>query len=80
MRHKFTPSGVCSDEIQFDIENGKLGNVVFTGGCDGNLQAISKLTDGMDAKEVVAIFKGIDCDGRGTSCPDQFAIAIEEAL
>lgn len=76
----FSPKGVCSAKIEFDIEDGKLHNVSFTGGCDGNLKAVAKLVEGRDAKEVAEILNGNDCRGRGTSCADQFSKAICEAL
>ena len=81
MKYEFYPRGVCSRKIDFEIdENGKLHNVVFTGGCNGNLKAISKLVEGKDASEVVRILEGNDCGGRGTSCADQFAKAIKERI
>ncbi len=76
----YTPRGVCSQEIRFDIEDGKLHNVRFTGGCDGNLKAIGKLVEGAEASEIAACLRGNDCHGRGTSCADQLARAIEEAI
>ena len=77
----YTPQGVCSKEILFELDNdNKLHNVKFVGGCPGNLLAIGKLVEGKDAKEIADILKGNDCRGRGTSCGDQFAIAIESAL
>lgn len=78
--YNFTPSGVCSRKIFFDIDDGKLHNISFVGGCDGNLKAISKLLEGQDAGWAVDTLKGNDCGGRGTSCADQLAIAIEQAL
>jgi len=78
--YNYTPSGVCSRKIFFDIEDGKLHNISFIGGCDGNLKAISKLLEGQDAQRAVDILKGNDCGGRGTSCADQLARAVETAL
>lgn len=78
--YTYTPKFVCSQEIIFGIEDGKLHNVRFTSGCDGNLKAIGKLVEGQDAAHVAEILKGNDCHGRGTSCADQFARAILEAL
>ena len=78
--YTFTPRGVCAMKISFDIEDGVLRNVSFLGGCDGNLKAISKLLEGEDAQKAVDILKGNDCRGRGTSCADQLAIAVEQAL
>ena len=74
---EYTPKGVCSRKITFDIEDGKLYNVKFTGGCNGNLKAIGKLVEGMEAEKVVEILKGNECAGRGTSCADQLTKAIE---
>ncbi len=81
MQHfSYTPTGVCSQNISFDIENGKIFNVKFLGGCMGNLCAISKLVEGKDAQEIASILKGNDCRGKGTSCADQLAQAIFEAF
>lgn len=71
--------GTCARTINFDMENGKIYNVVFGGGCSGNTQGVAKLVDGMDADKVIGLLKGVDCNGRGTSCPDQLALAIEAA-
>ena len=77
----YNPQRVCSKKIAFDLDDqNKLHNVKFTGGCPGNLLAISKLIEGQDAKEIAELLKGNDCGGRGTSCGDQLALAIEEAL
>ncbi|MBO5558569.1 TIGR03905 family TSCPD domain-containing protein [Ruminococcus sp.] len=78
--YKYTPRGVCSRQISFDIEDGKLYGVSFEGGCNGNLKAIGKLLEGQSAEEAVRILKGNDCNGRGTSCADQLAKAVEKAL
>ena len=81
MEHvSFSPRGVCAMKIDFDIEDGKLHNVKFIGGCDGNLKAIGKLVEGKDAKEVADILRGNDCNMKGTSCADQFAKAIDEYI
>ncbi len=71
---------VCANNITFDIEDGKLHNVQFFGGCNGNLKAIGKLLEGQDAQRAADILRGNDCGGRGTSCADQLAVAIEKAL
>jgi uncharacterized protein (TIGR03905 family) len=76
----YVTSGVCSRSISFDIEDGILKDVQFQGGCSGNVQAISQLVRGLPVADVIKRLKGIDCDGRGTSCPDQLAKALEEAL
>lgn len=80
MRYTFKPSGVCSTQIDFDIEDGKVRNVQFTGGCNGNLKGISQLVEGMDAGEVAGKLRGTLCGFKRTSCPDQFAQAIEQVL
>ena len=79
--YTYTPQGVCSRKITFALdEEGKLHDVKFTGGCPGNLLAIGKLVEGADAKTIAALLRGNDCAGRGTSCGDQLAIAVEAAL
>ena len=72
--------GVCSKAISFSIDNGKVYDIRFFGGCPGNLTAISKLLEGTDAKKAIETLKGNDCGGKGTSCADQLAIALEMAL
>lgn len=78
--YTYTPEGVCSKAITFSIDNGKMHNIQFFGGCPGNLAAICKLLEGADAKYVVETLRGNDCGGRGTSCADQLALAVEQAL
>ena len=78
-KYSYTPSGVCSRKIEFEIEDRIIKNVQFTYGCSGNTQGIAKLVEGMTADEVVSRLKGLNCNGRGTSCPDQLARAIEKA-
>ncbi len=80
MQYTYRTRGTCSSAITFDIEDGILHNVVFTGGCNGNLRAIGKLVEGKDAKEIAAILRGNTCGPRSTSCADQLSKAIEEAL
>ncbi len=82
MKHiTFTPENVCSMQIDFDIdEAGTLHHVDFTGGCNGNLQAIAKLVEGRPAAEIADLLRGNDCAMKGTSCADQFAKAIDQAL
>ena len=77
----FSPKGVCSMKIDFDIDDSKqLHNVVFTGGCNGNLKAIGRLVEGKDAGEIADILRGNQCGMRGTSCADQFAQAIDQSV
>lgn len=78
--HTYTTRGTCSRAITFDISDGKVTNVRFLGGCNGNTQGVAALVEGMDAAEAVRRLKSIDCNGRGTSCPDQLAKAIEAVL
>lgn len=78
-KFSFEPSGVCSALIEFELENNIIKNVRFTRGCNGNTQGISALVEGMNADEVIKRLKGTNCNGRGTSCPDQLARALELA-
>lgn len=82
MRHyEYKPSGICASLISFDLDDeNKIHNTKFTNGCDGNLKAISKLTEGMDAEKVISIVKGNQCRQKGTSCADQYSKALEAAL
>ena len=80
MTVEYTPKGVCSRKIEIDIENGIINNVRFVGGCNGNTQGISKLVEGMKAEDVISRLEGVNCNGRGTSCPDQLAKALKEAI
>ncbi|OON86696.1 TIGR03905 family protein [Oribacterium sp. C9] len=73
-------SGVCARQVDFSIEDGKLHDVHFYGGCAGNTLAISKLLEGYDAKKAVEILKGNLCGSKGTSCADQLARGVEQAL
>ncbi len=79
-RYEYIPKGVCARKINFDLEDGKLYNVKFEGGCAGNTAAISKLLEGADAQNTVQILKGNLCGFKGTSCADQLALGIEQAL
>ncbi len=72
--------GTCSREINFEVNNGLLHNVSFVGGCNGNLQGISSLVEGMDVHEAISKLENINCNGKGTSCPDQLAKAIKKYL
>ncbi|MBQ9520439.1 MAG: TIGR03905 family TSCPD domain-containing protein [Acholeplasmatales bacterium] len=79
--YKYRTNGVCAKEISFDIDDeGKVHNVSFLGGCNGNLKAISKLVEGMDAKNVISILEGNTCGFKQTSCADQLAKALKERL
>lgn len=76
---KYRPRGVCSQEINFEIEDNKVKNVSFIGGCSGNLQGIGRLIEGMDVNEAISRIEGIRCGYKATSCPDQLAKALKEA-
>ncbi|WP_288779349.1 TIGR03905 family TSCPD domain-containing protein [uncultured Mitsuokella sp.] len=79
--YSFTPQGVCAKRITFAIgDDGKLHDVHFVGGCPGNLSAIGKLLEGADPQSTADLLQGNDCRGRGTSCADQLAIALNGAL
>lgn len=80
MRYTYITQNVCSRKIEFDINNGIVTNVSFTGGCNGNLKAISKLVNGMKAVEIAQKLAGNTCGFRNTSCADQLAKAVSEAL
>ena len=75
---KFKTQGVCSREISFEVENNKLKNVHFVGGCSGNTQGLSRLVEGMDIDDVISRTEGINCGFRPTSCPDQLARALKQ--
>ncbi len=79
MSHSYKTQGVCSRNITFDIRDGRVYNVRFDGGCNGNTQGISGLVDGMPVDEVIKRLSGIRCGFKGTSCPDQLAKALEKA-
>lgn len=78
MKYTYEPKGVCSRQINLEVENGVVIKLEVIGGCNGNLQGISKLIEGMKVEEVIKKLKGINCNGKGTSCPDQIARALEE--
>ena len=80
MQYEYKTKGTCSQKIFFDIEDGKLTNVQFLGGCNGNLKGICALVEGMDVETVIARIQGIKCGMKNTSCPDQLATALKEAL
>ena len=78
--YSYEPKGVCSNKINFKIVDDKITEVVFTGGCPGNLLGISTLVKGMEVKEAIKKLKGIRCGDKSTSCPDQLALALEELV
>ncbi len=76
----FYPEGVCSMMIEIELEGEIIKDVVFTGGCNGNLSGISKLIKGMNAEEVIEKLEGTRCGFKDTSCPDQLSRALKQAL
>ncbi len=81
MKHfVYRTRGTCSSRIEFDLDGQIVRNVVFTGGCNGNLKAIPRLIEGIDANEVIRRVKGVTCGPRNTSCSDQLSQALEKAL
>ena len=79
MKHVYKTSGTCSQLITFELDGDKVSNIVFLGGCNGNLKAISKLVDGMTVDYIEGKLKGNTCGPRSTSCADQLAIAVRKA-
>lgn len=73
-------SGTCSTQVEFDLEDGIIHNVIYMGGCNGNLKALGALVEGMTADEAIKRMRGIKCGMKQTSCSDQLARALEEAL
>lgn len=76
----YKTNGTCSSQIDFDLKEGKVYNVCFTGGCNGNLKGIGLLVEGQDVQKVIRDLEGITCGEKSTSCPDQLAKALKEAL
>lgn len=79
MNHEYKTKGTCSQRILFDLEDNKVTNVQFIGGCHGNLQGIAALVEGMNADDIIEKLSGIKCGFKSTSCPDQLAAAIRQA-
>lgn len=79
MVYQYRTKGTCSSQILLEIEDGKVHNVQFIGGCSGNTQGVARLVEGMDVDEAISRMKGIRCGMRPTSCPDQLAQALELA-
>ena len=80
MKYTYKTKGTCSQKITFDMEDGVVRNVEFLGGCSGNTQGLARLAEGRDAGELIALLSGIRCGFKPTSCPDQLAKALSEAL
>ena len=79
MQYTYKAKGVCSQMISFDVEDGKVRNVQFFGGCNGNLKGIGALVEGMEIDDVISRVEGIHCGMKSTSCPDQLAQALRAA-
>lgn len=80
MKYNYKTKNTCSRSIEFELEDGIVRNIRFNGGCMGNTQGVAVLAEGMKAEEVIKRCKNIQCGFRGTSCPDQLALALEKAL
>ena len=80
MAHRYSTRGVCSRAITFELTDGHVHNVEFEGGCSGNTKGIGALVEGMEATEAIRRLSGIRCGFKSTSCPDQLAKALQEAL
>lgn len=80
MNYQYKTNGTCSRSIDFEIENGRVKNVCFHGGCNGNLKGIGAMVEGMEATEVIARLEGIRCGFKNTSCPDQLAKALRKVV
>lgn len=80
MKYSYRTMGTCSSRIDFELEDGILKNVQFTGGCNGNLKGIASLVEGMKAEDVIKKLEGTKCGFKQTSCPDQLANALKAAL
>ena len=76
----FKTQGTCARQIEFEIDNNIIHNVRFTGGCMGNTQGVARLVEGMEIHDAISRMEGIDCNGKGTSCPDQLAKALKKFL
>ena len=77
MAYEYTTQGTCARKILFDIRDGKVCDVKFVSGCNGNTQGVAALAEGMDVDDVISRLKGIKCGMKPTSCPDQLALALE---
>ena len=78
MEYNYKPRGICASNISFEIEDDKVYNVKFTGGCNGNSKGISKLVEGENIDTIISKLEGITCNHKPTSCPDQLAKALQE--
>ena len=79
MKHIYKPKGVCSSQVEFELDGNVVKNISFSGGCNGNLKAIAALADGMTVDQITERVKGITCGFKKTSCSDQLAHALMDA-
>lgn len=80
MHYTLYPKGVCSTQIDLDVTDGKIHNLSYTGGCNGNLKALGAMCEGASAEEVIRRLSGITCGGKATSCSDQLARLLKDAM
>lgn len=80
MTYQYKTRGTCSQMIEFELEDGIIQSVLFHGGCQGNTQGLAALLRGMKAEDAIERLQGIQCGMKGTSCPDQFARALKQAI
>ena len=80
MHFEYKTKGTCSTQIDIEVEEGVIKHVEFTNGCNGNLQGVSRLVEGMKCEDAIAKLRGIKCGFKNTSCPDQLSYAIEQAM
>ena len=80
MKYTYVTKGVCSRKILLELDGNKIVSVKFEGGCDGNTKGVAAMVQGLTVDEVISKLKGIQCGRKGTSCPDQLAIALQQAL
>ena len=79
-KYTYKTRGVCSRQISFESDGKIVQNVTFGGGCSGNTQGVARLVEGMEVDKVINLLSGIDCNGRGTSCPAQLAEALKQTI
>ena len=79
MTYTYKTRGTCAIQITFELDEDKVTNVQFLGGCNGNLKAISKVVEGMTVSQIEGYFKGLTCGMKSTSCSDQLAVAVRQA-
>ncbi|MBQ7827308.1 MAG: TIGR03905 family TSCPD domain-containing protein [Clostridia bacterium] len=80
MEYTYKTKGVCASRIDFELEGNVIKKVQFVGGCNGNLNAISKLITGMEAEKVISLLEGNTCGFKKSSCADQLTVALKQAL